>query len=332
MTTWEPEARSAIDAFLRHSALERNLSPHSVAAIRADLEQFLGFCRHTGGPRTSGPLGAKARHVQRFLASLNEDLDAAEHAIVREWRPRRQRYARTSIARKASTLRSFYGFVQRRGLRDDNPALLLVTPKRAAKLPKVLRRPQVEALVEVSGDDPISLRDHAILELLYGAGLRVGELCALDLDSVHLSRRRVRVLGKGSKERIVPFGEPAEHAIAAYVSGGRPRLLRDGAEVAAGASTGALFLNTRGNRMGQRDVRTLVTRYASGAAPGSQPSPHTLRHSYATHLLEGGADLRSVQELLGHSDLRTTQIYTHVSRERLRRVYEQAHPRSGGDT
>lgn len=326
MTTWEPDARNAIDAFVRHAALERNLSPHSVAAINSDLQQFLGFCRHTGGPRASGPLGAKARHVQRFLASLNEDLDAAEHAVVRQWRPRRQRYARSSIARKASTLRSFYAYVQRRGMREDNPALLLITPKRAAKLPKVLRRSQVDALVEVAGDDPISMRDHAILELLYGAGLRVGELCALDLDAVDTARRRVRVLGKGSKERIVPFGEPAAHAIRTYVSDGRPRLARGD----AGAQ--ALFLNTRGNRMGQRDVRTLVTRYASGAAPGSRPSPHTLRHSYATHLLEGGADLRSVQELLGHSDLRTTQIYTHVSRERLRRVYEQAHPRSGGDT
>lgn len=326
MSAWEQSARDAIDAFLRHAALERNLSPHSVAAMRADLDQFLGFCHHTGGPRTSGPLGAKPRHLQRFLASLNEDLDAEEHAVVAAWRPRRERYARTSIARKASTLRAFYRYVERRGLRVDNPALLLISPKRPSRLPKVLRRPQVDALVDLpSGDDPIERRDHAILELLYGAGLRVGELCSLDMGAVNVKRRRVRVMGKGSKERIVPFGEPAADAIAAYLAEGRPRLRREDRDGEA------LFLNRRGNRMGQRDVRTLVTRYASGAAPGSRPSPHTLRHSYATHLLEGGADLRSVQELLGHSDLRTTQIYTHVSRERLRRVYEQAHPRSGGD-
>ncbi|HVL90442.1 MAG TPA: tyrosine recombinase [Actinomycetota bacterium] len=323
---WESEARDAVEAFLRHSALERNLSPHSVAALRADLEQFLGFCGHTGGPRASGPLGAKPHHLQRFLASLNERLDPDELAVVSVWRSRAEPYARTSLARKASTLRSFYAFAQRRGLREDNPAVLLVSPKRHQRLPKVLRRPQAAALIDTPpGDDPVGLRDHAVLELLYGAGLRVGELCSLDLEAVDVTRRRVRVMGKGAKERIVPFGEQAAAAIASYVAEGRPHLVRDR------TPAGALFLNRRGNRMGQRDVRSLVTRYAAEAAPGSMPSPHTLRHSYATHLLEGGADLRSVQELLGHSDLRTTQIYTHVSRERLRRVYEQAHPRAGED-
>ncbi|HEX9695646.1 MAG TPA: tyrosine recombinase XerC [Actinomycetota bacterium] len=321
---WEPQARDAFDAFLRHSALERNLSPHTVAAMRADLEQFAGFCRHTGGPRTSGPLGAQPRHLQRFLATLSEDIGADELEVVRAWRSRRERYARASLARKASTLRAFYGFIQRRGLRQDNPGVLLVSPKKHQRLPKVLRRPQVEMLVELPpADDPIGARDHAILEMLYGAGLRVGELCSLDTGSVDVRRRRVRVLGKGSKERIVPFGDPAAAALAAYLSGARPALWRDG------VSGDALLLNRRGRRIGVRDVRTLVTQYAAEAAPGSRPSPHTLRHSYATHLLEGGADLRSVQELLGHSDLRTTQIYTHVSRERLRRVYEQSHPRSG---
>lgn len=323
---WESAARDAVEAFLRYVALERNLSPHSVAAMRADLAQFLGFCGHTGGPRTSGPLGAKPHHLQRFIASLNERLDPEELAIVKDWRTRPEPYARASLARKASTLRAFYGFLQRRGVREDNPAVLLVSPKKHQRLPKVLRRPQVEALVEVPpSDDPIGVRDHAILELLYGAGLRVGELCSIDLESVDVARRRVRVMGKGSKERVVPFGEPAAAALSGYLADARSQLVR------ASSPREALFLNRRGNRIGQRDVRSLVTRYAADAAPGSLPSPHTLRHSYATHLLEGGADLRSVQELLGHSDLRTTQIYTHVSRERLRRIYEQAHPRSGSD-
>lgn len=293
--------------------------------MRNDLAQFLGFCTHTGGPRTSGPLRAKPQHLQRFLATLNEDLDAAEHAVVAGWRPRRQAYARASIARKAATLRAFYRFCVKRGMRPDNPALHLITPKRGSRLPKVLKRPDMSSLLSAPpADEPAGIRDRAILELLYAAGLRVSELCGLDMDDVDLARRTVRVMGKGSKERIVPFGVPAAAALKLYLNDARTCLRT---EISPGE---AMFYNARGKRIGTRDVRAMVYRYAAKATGGSAASPHTLRHTYATHLLEGGADLRSVQELLGHADLRTTQIYTHVSRERLRRVYQQSHPRAEG--
>ncbi|GAC1413576.1 MAG: tyrosine recombinase XerC [Actinomycetota bacterium] len=328
MLVWETQARAAVEAFYRHSALERNLSPNSVAAMRADLEQFLGFCAHTGGPRRSGPLGAKQEHLQRFLATLNETLDQEEFAVVASWRSQPQAFARASIARKAATLRAFYRFCERRGFRNDNPALHLVTPKRALRLPKVMKRADLSTLLEKPpADEPAGLRDRAVLELLYGAGLRVSELCGLDLEHVDLRGRTVRVLGKGSKERIVPFGEVACVALSRYLEGARSALRREGSPPLA------IFFNARGRRLGPRDVRAMVSRYVADTASGAAASPHTLRHTYATHLLEGGADLRSVQELLGHADLRTTQIYTHVSKERLRRVYERAHPRaqSGDD-
>ncbi|MHB8512995.1 MAG: tyrosine recombinase [Actinomycetota bacterium] len=322
MLDWEPHAHSAVDAFLRHGRLERNLSIHSTEAMRADLQQFLGFCSHTGGPRRSGPLGAKPEHLQRFLASLGESLTDEEFRLVEGWR-RKPAYARASIARKAATLRAFYRFCERRGLREDDPALNLIAPKRASKLPKIMKRSEiVEMLSLPPSDDAAGVRDRAILELLYSAGLRVSELCGLDLNDVDLSLLECTVTGKGSKERVVPFGEPACAALQRYLDEARPQLIREDSPRAA------MFYNKRGRRIGQRDVRAMVCRYASSTARAAV-SPHTLRHTYATHLLEGGADLRSVQELLGHADLRTTQIYTHVSKERLRKVYERSHPRAG---
>lgn len=293
---------AALVAFLRHLGLERNLSPNTVAAYRRDLEQFGEFCRRL----RADPLRASPDTVRRFLAWLTT-----------------RGFARSSVARKAASLRSFYRFLARISERRDNPAALVVTPKRGRPLPSVLKRGQVEALLDLPpGDEPAGLRDRAILELLYGAGIRVEELCSLDVDGVDFRDRRVRVLGKGSKERVVPLGEPALDALRRYLAKARPAMS------APGAPPAALFYNLRGKRIGQRDVRAMVTRYAREIAPASRISPHTLRHTFATHLLEGGADLRSVQELLGHVDIGTTQIYTHVSRERLRRIYELAHPRA----
>jgi integrase/recombinase XerC len=203
---------------------------------------------------------------------------------------------------------------------ETSPGGDLLAPKLDKPLPRVMRAAEAAQLCELPPDDePIGLRDRAILEVLYGSGLRVAELCALDVDDVDLSQGTVQVTGKGRKQRRVPIGGPSATAVTRYLRDARPALLTTGGH--------ALFVNTRGKRLGPRSVRAMITRYlaAEGAAPAS---PHTLRHSFATHLLDGGADLRAVQELLGHESLSTTQIYTHVSTERLRAVYEQSHPRA----
>ena len=295
-------AAEAVEAFLRHLAGERNLSAHTVAAYRTDLEQYLAFCARL----KVDPLTASHDTVRRFLAQL---------ATLGR--------ARTSVARKASAVRAFYRFRVRVKARDDNPAALVSAPKRPKKLPAVFRPSQIEALLALPPrDDPYGVRDAAILELLYGAGIRVGELTALDTTSVDLHRRTLTVLGKGRKERIVPLGDEAFEALSTYLTQARAGTMTGTSPV------GALFFNRKGKRIGQRDVRAMVKGYVAEVIPGGKASPHTFRHTFATHLLEGGADLRSVQELLGHVDLRTTQIYTQVSRERLRKVYDDAHPRA----
>lgn len=298
-------AREAADRFLRHLSSERNLSPNTVAAYRRDVEQFFAYCARYGRAGRD-PLAADTATVRQFLASRTT-----------------LGLAPSSVARKAAALRAFFRWGARAGLRADNPAASVGTPKRGRHLPRVLKRGQVESLIALPpGDDPHGLLDRAVLELLYGAGIRVGELVSLDVDALDFHRRQIRVLGKGRKERLVPMGEPALDAMRAYLARGRPALSRDGSPPAA------LFYNRRGRRMGQRDVRAMIARYAREVVPGGRASPHTLRHTFATHLLEGGADLRSVQELLGHADVKTTQVYTHVSRDRLKRVYRSAHPRA----
>ena len=292
----------AVEDFLQHLAGERNLSPNTIAAYANDLEQFLTFCLRLDVP----PLEADAKAVRRFLAQRTTMGDA-----------------RTSVARKASSVRSFYRFAVRRKLRTDNPATLVQGPKRGRPLPQIIKRKQMDKLLKLPPeDDPFGVRDRAILEILYGSGVRVGELCALDLDDIDFSARRLTVMGKGRKERLVPLGEPGMAALRKYVATARPKTITEASPPAA------LFYNKRGRRIGQRDVRAMVHRYIEEVVPGGKASPHTFRHTFATHLLEGDADLRSVQELLGHVDVKTTQIYTHVSRERLRKVYEQAHPRA----
>lgn len=286
-------------AYLQHLRA-RDLSPNTIAAYRTDLEEFADYCARAH----VAPIDADAEVVRGFLASRT--------VLGR---------ARTSVARKASAIRGYYRFCVRAGLRKDNPASAVITPKRGSRLPNILPRDAVDPLLALPpDDDPIGIRDGTILEVLYGGGVRVGELVALDVDDLDLPAGRALVRGKGRKERIVPLGDPATAALRAYLSGARAAMQR------ATSPAGALFLNRKGKRMGVRDVRAMVEMYAAEALPGHHVTPHTFRHTYATHLLEGGADLRSVQELLGHADLRTTQIYTHVSRERLRSVYDRAHP------
>ena len=304
------------EQWLHAARAERDLSRHTLAAYRSDLAQFAGWAARGGVTEVEAIDRALLR---RYVAYLG----------ARGLRPR-------SIARKASAVRSLLSWAVERGILDANPAADLPSPKLDRPLPKVMRADEAARLAELPpDDDPVGVRDRAMIEVLYGSGLRVGELCALDVDAVDLTAGAVRVMGKGRKERLVPLSDPARAALAAYSSGGRPQLLAraragTGPPSRAGRTapaTPALFLNTRGARIGARSVRAALERYfrAEGKAP---VGPHALRHSFATHLLDGGADLRAVQELLGHENLATTQIYTHVSTERLRKVYEQSHPRA----
>jgi site-specific recombinase XerD len=307
-----------IDAFCDHLALERRLSPATVTAYRTDLSQ-----------------------LATFLDRGSSDLGSATHALLRRWLAQlaTRGYARSSIARRVAATRSFYRWARRHGHVATDPAAQLGRPKVSSRLPTVLRPAEASELVEAplsvpqpdAADDDhdharaavelaFVLRDRAILELLYGCGLRVAEAAALTVDRVDLVRQRVLVLGKGSKEREVPMGDPARDAVAAYLEGGRPR-------VAPAGDTG-MFFNRRGKRVTARDIRAMVEKYRRSVMPDRELSPHTLRHSYATHLLEGGADIRAVQELLGHASLATTQRYTHVSRARLFASYRQSHPRA----
>lgn len=291
----------ATAAFLQAAAAERDLSPHTISAYRSDLVQFSEWA---GRAHVSDLARIDRTLLRRFVAYLSE-----------------RRYARRSIARKASALRSLLDWSVVQGLLKVSPAADLPVPKLDRPLPKVMRAEDAARLCELPpGDDPIGLRDRAILELLYGSGLRVSELCAIDVDELDLAHGALTVTGKGRKQRRVPLSDPARGALDVYLSDVRPELATD-------RSGAALFLNRRGTRIGPRGVRALMTRYLSAEGLALM-SPHSLRHSFATHLLDGGADLRAVQELLGHESLATTQIYTHVSTERLKAVYEQSHPRA----
>jgi site-specific recombinase XerD len=294
------EASAPFEGYLR-ALSARALSANTIDAYRRDLSQFAEFCARID----VAPSRADADTIRRFLTWLST-----------------RRFARSSVARKAAAISGYYAWLARTGSRPDDPAVGMMRPKRARKLPAVLKRTEVEAVLRLPPCDSAGgVRDRAVLECLYASGARVSELCGIDVDDVDLERGRVRLMGKGSKERFAPLGDPARDALSAYLREARPALVR------ATTPAGAIFLNGRGKRMTPRDVRRIVERYLREAAPRGG-SPHTFRHSFATHLLEGGADLRSVQELLGHVDLRTTQIYTHVSREHLRRVYERSHPRA----
>lgn len=291
-----------VERFLTALRAERDASPHTIAAYCTDLVSFAEWAARA---HVFGLAQIDRRLLRRYVAYLGE-----------------RRYARRTIARRASALRSLLGWCVARGLLPANPAQDLGVPKLDRPLPKVLKASEVARLAELPPkDDPVGVRDRAVIELLYGCGLRVSELCGLDLDDVDLHGCSLRVLGKGRRARVAPFGSAARAALSAYLAQARPILAE------RGEGTHALFVNTRGGRLGPRSVRALLERYrrAEGDAP---IGPHALRHSFATHLLDNGADLRSVQELLGHRSLATTQIYTHVSTERLREVYEQSHPRA----
>lgn len=289
-----------MQAFLLHLERERRASPHTLRAYSRDLQQFLEFLDGELGGR---PSPAQVDHllVRAFLADLH-----------------RRGLKKVSAARKLAGLRTFFRFLCREGVLERNPARLIVSPRLERHHPAHLEEDEVEELLRVPGDDLAAVRTAALLELLYGTGVRVAELVGLDLAAVDLEEQTVRVLGKGSKERVVPFGKPARLALQRYLEQReslRPR-------------SAAVFLNRRGGRLSDRSVRTLLGRQLSRLAQARHASPHTLRHSFATHLLRRGADLRAIQELLGHASLSTTQRYTHVDTRQLLAVYRKAHPRA----
>jgi integrase/recombinase XerC len=294
---------TAVDGYERHLRFERNLSVHSVRAYVTDVVSLLD---HLSG------LG-------------HDDMSALDQAVVRGWLGvlHSGGAARSTLARRTATVRSFGAFACRQGWLAVDPAARIASPKAYRPLPAVLRTREARELMDTTSatDSTAGLRDRLVLELLYATGVRVSELVRLDLDDVDRSRRVVRVLGKGSRERTVPYGVPAERALQAWLSSGRPHLVN-------AASGAALLLGDRGGRIDPRSVRRIVHRRIAMVSGAPDIGPHGLRHSAATHLLEGGADLRAVQEILGHSSMATTQIYTHVSVERLRSAYRQAHPRA----
>jgi site-specific recombinase XerD len=304
------ETAAAIDSYLEHLAGPRKASPHTVTAYRSDLADF-----------------------QSFLSASARSLEDADHRLLRRYLANldTRGLARTSIRRRAAAVRGLYRYLERQEVLSSSPAELLSLPKPRPRLPRVLKQVEVGRLLasaerrrERDLAQPQGWRDLALVELLYDAGLRAGEACALRLDDVDFGQGWIRIeQGKGGRDRVLPLAEPAAVALRGYLRHGRARLLAKGDGRAR-----EVFLNGRGRAMSTRDVRRVLERLGP-AVPGSRPAwPHLLRHSFATHLLEGGADLRSVQELLGHVDVGSTQVYTHVTRDRLRAVYDRTHPRA----
>lgn len=293
-------------AFLR---LNRNVSVHTVRAYESDLLQLFDH--------TADVLGIRRRDLTP--RSLDR---AAIRSFLAEGHARGQ--ARATAARKLAAVRTFLRYLRREGLIDDDPGSLVTTPRREVRMPTHLSETEMAELLEsATGEGPLGRRDRAILELFYASGLRLGELAGLDRDDVHLGARMVRVLGKGGKERLVPFNTSAARALRAYLPG--RELLRD---LGRAGPSDPLFLNFRGTRLTSRGIDRIVRRYVAACSSRLGISPHAMRHSFATHLLQRGADLRTIQELLGHARLSTTQRYTHVNVAQLLEVYRKAHPRA----
>ncbi|QDU39242.1 Tyrosine recombinase XerC [Maioricimonas rarisocia] len=297
-----------VESFLRYLRVERNSSPQTLKSYADDFESFYDYLRDRVGsiPEADGITVATLRG---YVAYLHEC-----------------QYARTTIARRLACLRSFFRYTTREGITETNPAQALRTPRVGRKLPHFLTTEQVATLLEAPpANEPMGLRDRAILETLYSAGLRVAELVGLNLDDWDRAANILRVLGKGRKERIAPVGSYAAKALDRWLE------VRMPAPDGTPEDRSAMFLNRFGKRLTTRSIGRMLEKYLKVTGLDTLTSPHTLRHSFATHLLDGGADLRSVQELLGHKSLTTTQIYTHVSTRRLRETYEQAHPHSAGN-
>jgi tyrosine recombinase XerC len=284
-------------AYIRQLTAERNLSPYTLRNYRTDLSDFGRYLETEEG---LGPLEVDRQSFRRYLAQLRE-----------------ANMANASVSRRVSTIHTFYRFLVREGHLERDPLMGVSGPKRERRLPKILTQANLTAIIEAADSDtPNGLRDRAILELMYAAGLRLAEVVGLDVAAVDLAEQLARVRGKGDKERMVVIGRPATDALRRYLREGRPKLAK--------AGEGALFVSREGRRLSGRSVQKIVRAHALKAGLDQRVFPHLLRHSFATHLLDGGAELRVVQELLGHASASTTQIYTHVTEEQQRRVYEEA--------
>lgn len=288
--------------FKRYLEIERHASPYTLRNYLHDLGHFIDYAVKENVATLED---VDIQLLRRYIASLLED-----------------GYEKSSIARKLSALRSFYAYLTRMNIITENPLLTISSPKLTKRLPSFLSNDEVKKLITApDGSTPLGMRDKAILELLYASGLRVSEIAGLDIMNVNLEEREIRVLGKGSKERITLMGKPAVNAIECYLREGRPKLTGK-------RSTDALFLNRYGRRLSKRSIEETLSKYAAASGLTKRVFPHMIRHSFATHLLDGGADLRVVQELLGHANLATTQIYTHVTQTQARKVYLASHPRA----
>lgn len=289
-----------VDRFLRHLSIERGMSAHTVRAYSGDLDKYLEWANRV----EVDPINLTHRQLRLYLAELD-----------------RARYARSTVARRLSAVRSLFRYLATEGIVASDPSSVISSPKVPSTLPRIVPTQDLRLLLDApSADTPIGRRDRALLELLYATGLRVSEACSLQLSGLDLSQGQVTVMGKGSKERTVPVHRFACVRLRDYLASGRPALAKP-------SSPGTVFLSARGMKMSEDSVRHMFKRHLSQVGASGALSPHALRHTFATHMLEAGADLRSVQELLGHVALSTTQIYTHVSIKRLQDVHHKAHPR-----
>ena len=309
-TAGERRLESLVLDFLAHLEVERGLARNTLEAYRSDLLAFGRFLDERGARVET----ASSRDIADYLADLaTGDAGAAGGTA-----------SAATIRRKSACLRSFYRHLRREGVRESDPTAAIAAPRRPARLPTVLSRDEVRKLLaEPTGTDPSALRDRALLETLYACGLRASEITGLELAELDLEAGLLRARGKGSKERIVPVGRAARAALRAYLERGRPKLAGQRVEL-------QVFLNRNGGPLSRQALHGIVTRYGRAAGLAAGFTPHTLRHTFATHLLAGGCDLRSLQEMLGHADVSTTQIYTHLSTGRLKEVYFSAHPRATG--
>jgi integrase/recombinase XerD len=299
--------------FLAYLEFERGLARNTLDAYRTDLLQFGVFLGSRGRAATDVERGDVADFLADLATGVEPDADGNGG---------RPPCSPATVSRKTACLRSFYRHLRREELIEEDPTATLTPPQKSRKLPHVLSQAEVTALLESARDtDPISLRDRALLELMYGCGLRASEAIGLEIGDVDLRRGFVRPHGKGSKERIVPLGREASRAIERYLRSGRPQLVGEKVER-------KLFVNFRGGGLTRQGLYKIIQRHAKAVGLDGKMSPHTLRHTFATHLLSGGCDLRSVQEMLGHADVATTQLYTHLSREKIKEVYFRAHPRA----